>query len=276
MKRVTKLLILSSIVCSSLFANDNLVIHFEKKRVAQNPNIKVNDIKVYYKQDLEIDNWKGYILDLDANIKGKDMKVKDTLFSNDKLIATDLFDIKTGKSFKDSVAPAFNTKSYQISKLIAGNEKAENKIAIFSDPLCPFCMHYVPEVIEYVNKNSETIALYYYSFPLVQIHPASTTLSKIMDITKTKFGNEKFLEAYKTDWTKLFDPSVTDEKTILDAFNKAMQTDIKIEELNKKVTSALEKDTALAEELLINGTPAIYINGIKDPTREKFKSLGKK
>ena len=28
----------------------------------------------------------------------------------------------------------------------------KDKIVIFSDPLCPFCKDYVPEVIKHVNK----------------------------------------------------------------------------------------------------------------------------
>ena len=69
MYKLTKLLVLSSIASATLFANDNLVINFEKKRVAQNPNIQVKDIKVFYKKELEIKGWQGYILDLDATIQ---------------------------------------------------------------------------------------------------------------------------------------------------------------------------------------------------------------
>ena len=277
MIKITKLLLLSSIVSATLFANDNLVVDFEKKRLSQNPNVKASNIKVFYKKELEVKGWYGYILDFDAVIQDKNMKIKDTLFSDGKVVATDLFDIATSKSLKSTVVPNITDKYYQKSKLIAGNEKAKDKIVVFSDPLCPFCMQYIPEVIEFVSKNSDNIALYYYAFPLTHIHPASTTLSKLIDIAKIKQGQDAVLKAYKVDWQKHFDASTTDEKTILNAFNQELQTNIKIEDLNKKdVVNSLDKEIAMGDDLLVAGTPTIYINGEIDPTRELYKTLIKK
>ncbi|WP_026803125.1 thioredoxin domain-containing protein [Aliarcobacter lanthieri] len=277
MIKITKLLVLSAFASVTLLANDNSVIDFEKKRVAQNPNVKVKNIKVFYKKELELKDWNGYILELDATIQDKNMKVKDILFSDGKVIATDLYDITTGKSLKDTVTPTLSDKYYQKSKLIAGNEKAKNKIVVFSDPLCPFCTQYIPEVIDFVNKNSDQIALYYYSFPLTHIHQASVPLSKLIDIAKVKNGNDILMKVYTTDWAKYFEPNSTDETIILEAFNKELGLDIKIEELNKKeINSIIEKDIAMGEDVLVSGTPTIYVNGEKDTTREKYKSLGKK
>ncbi len=59
------------------------------------------------------------------------------------------------------MVPNITDKYYQKTKLVAGSEKAKDKIVIFSDPLCPLCPHYVPQVIEFVNKNPDNIALYY-------------------------------------------------------------------------------------------------------------------
>ncbi len=53
MNKLTKLLVLSSIASATLFANDNLVIDFEKKRLSQNPNVKASNIKIFYKKELE-------------------------------------------------------------------------------------------------------------------------------------------------------------------------------------------------------------------------------
>ncbi|RBQ32811.1 disulfide bond formation protein DsbA [Arcobacter sp. FW59] len=275
--KIAKLLVLSAFASATLLANDNLVIDFEKKRVAQNPNVKVKNIKVFYKKELELKGWNGYILEIDATIQDKGMKVKDTLFSDGKVIATDLYDVSTGKSLKDSITPTLTDKYYQKSKLIAGNEKAKDKIVVFSDPLCPFCTQYIPEVIDFVNKKSDSIALYYYAFPLTHIHPASTTLSKLIDIAKVKNGNDIIMKAYTAHWSKYFEVTSTDEKIILEAFNKELGLDIKIEELNKKeIITSLEKEVLMGEDMLVSGTPTIYINGEKDTTREKYKTLGKK
>ena len=130
MNKLTKLLVLSSIASATLFANDNLVIDFEKKRLSQNPNVKASNIKIFYKKELEAKGWYGYVLDFDAVIQDKNMKVKDTLLSDGKVVATDLFDITTSKSLKSTIVPNITDKYYQKSKLVAGSEKAKDKIVL--------------------------------------------------------------------------------------------------------------------------------------------------
>ncbi|MFY9072409.1 DsbA family protein [Aliarcobacter butzleri] len=273
----SKILSLSVILSVSLFANDSTVVDFEKKRVAQNPNVKVKDIKVNTKKDLPLAGWNGYILDVEAIVQEKSLKVKDILFSNGDYIALDLIDAKTGKSLKDLVTPNLTSNYYDKTKLIAGNHNAKDKIVVFSDPLCPFCMEYIPEVINYVNKNSDSIALYYYAFPLVQIHPASEALSKIIEVAKNKGVKDIELKAYKTDWETYFSPKENDEKKILEAFNKELKTNIKLEEIaSKDINEKLSKDMSMGEEVMVTGTPTIFVNGVKDTTRELYKTLGKK
>ncbi|RZV17628.1 DsbA family protein [Aliarcobacter butzleri] len=273
----SKILSLSVILSASLFANDSTVVDFEKKRVAQNPNVKVKDVKVNTKKDLPLAGWNGYILDVEAIVQEKSLKVKDILFSNGDYIALDLIDAKTGKSLKDLVTPNLASNYYDKTKLIAGNHNAKDKIVVFSDPLCPFCMEYIPEVINYVNKNSDSIALYYYAFPLVQIHPASEALSKIIEVAKNKGVKDIELKAYKTDWETYFSPKENDEKKILEAFNKELKTNIKLEEIaSKDINEKLSKDMSMGEEVMVTGTPTIFVNGVKDTTRELYKTLGKK
>ncbi|MCG3663475.1 thioredoxin domain-containing protein [Aliarcobacter butzleri] len=273
----SKILSLSVILSASLFANDSTVVDFEKKRVAQNPNVKVKDVKVNTKKDLPLAGWNGYILDVEAIVQEKSLKVKDILFSNGDYIALDLIDAKTGKSLKDLVTPNLTSNYYDKTKLIAGNHNAKDKIVVFSDPLCPFCMEYIPEVINYVNKNNDSIALYYYAFPLVQIHPASEALSKIIEVAKNKGVKDIELKAYKTDWETYFSPKENDEKKILEAFNKELKTNIKLEEIaSKDINEKLSKDMSMGEEVMVTGTPTIFVNGVKDTTRELYKTLGKK
>ena len=277
MRKFSKLLSLSVLLSVSLFASDDVVIEFEKNRVSSNPNIKVNDIKINTKKELPLAGWNGYILDVEANIQGKDIKVKDILFSDGKFIALELLDAKTGKSLKDLMTPNLTTDYYNKSKLIAGNHDAKDKIVIFSDPLCPFCMDYVPEVIKHVNKNSDSIALYYYHFPLLGLHPAAAPLSKLMEVARHKGIKDAELKAYKIDWETHFSSKSTDEKKILEAFNKEFKTDIKLEEItSKEINEALQKDILMGEDVMVQGTPTIFINGVKDATREKYETLGKK
>ena len=277
MNKFSKLLSTTLLLSVSLYANsDNSVIEFEKKRVSQNPSVKLNEVSINTKKELPLGGWSGYIMDVKVNVQGKDINAKDVLFSDGKYISLDLIDSETGKSLKDLVTPNLSEKYHDKSKLIAGNHDAKDKIVIFSDPLCPFCIDYVPEVIKHVQKNSDSIALYYYHFPLLGLHPAAGILVKLVDIAKDKGIKDAELKVYQTNWEKYFDVKSTDEKKILEAFNKEFKTTIKLEDMNDKVSEVIEKDILMGEEVMVSGTPTIFINGVKDSSRLKYETLGKK
>jgi len=276
MNRFSKILTLSIFLSASLFASDDVVVEFEKKRVAQNPNVKVNSITVNTKKELPVSGWNGYILDVNANVQGKDINAKDIIFSDGKYISLDLIDAQTGKSLKDFVTPNLTAKYYDKSKLIAGNHNAKDKIVIFSDPLCPFCMDYVPDVINYVNKNKDKIALYYYHFPLISIHPAAVPLSKLIEVAKHKGVKDVELKVYKANWEQYFDAKSVDEKKILEVFNKEFKTNIKLEEITaNEINENLKKDISMGEDVMVQGTPTVFVNGEKDSSRQKYETLGK-
>lgn len=278
MNKISKLLSTTLLLSVSLYANnDNSVIEFEKKRVSQNPNVTIKEVSINTKKEIPLAGWNGYILDVKVNVQGKDVNAKDILFSDGKYISLDLIDSTTGKSLKDLVTPNLTSNYHDKAKLIAGNHEAKDKIVIFSDPLCPYCIDYVPEVIKYVQKNSDSIALYYYHFPLLSIHPAAGTLVKLIDIAKHKGIKDAELKTYQIDWEKYFDVKSTDAKVILEAFNKEFKIDIKLDELSKaEITKTIDSDIAMAEEVMVQGTPTIFVNGVKDSTRLKYETLGKK
>ena len=274
MRMILKLALGFAISKSFLFANEQLVIEFEKNRLERNPELIVNSIKTFYIKKLDIKgDWSAYILDVNVDLKDKNMIVKDILFSNGEVVTSELYDINSKKSLQEQASPDLNNSYYDEKKLIAGTHGAKNSLVVFSDPLCPFCQRYIPELISYVNKNSKNIALYYYSFPLIQIHRASLDLSKLIEIAKQSDKNivEK---AYKVNWNRYFDPNSTDSKLILDSFNKELKTNIKLEELQaEKYHKVIEDEVKMAENLLVNGTPTIYINGKKDSSKEAYKKL---
>lgn len=278
MKKISKLLTLSIFLSTALFASnyDNNVIEFEKKRLSKNPNVKLVKIEINTKKELPLKGWYGYILDVEAKHLNKSINVKDIVFTDGRYMAVDLIDSKNGKSLKDLVTPNLTAKYFDKSKLIAGNHEAKDKIVIFSDPLCPFCMDYVPEVIKHVNKNSNSIALYYYHFPLLRLHPAAGPLSKIIEVAKEKGINDIELKSYQTNWDKYFDSKSKDEKLILEGFNKEFKTNIKLEEISKKeLQDLILKDVELGQDVMVQGTPTIFINGVRDNSRKKYKTLGK-
>ena len=277
MKNTSKVLTLAFLLTSSLFANvsDDNVIKFEKKRIAQNPNVEIKNITINMKKELPVKGWYGYILDVEAKVEDKIINAKDIVFSDGRYISLDLLDSTNGNSLKDLLTPSLTAKYYDKTKLIAGNHNAKDKIVVFSDPLCPYCMDYIPDVIKHVNKNKDSIALYYYHFPLLRIHPASGTLSKLMELGKNKGIKDIELKVYKADWDDYFTAKETDVKKIIDGFNKEFKTSFSEDDVSSiELIDSMEKDIKMGEDVMVQGTPTIFVNGEKDTMRDKYKKLG--
>jgi len=277
--KLIKLCTLGFLTFGSLVANtniDNMVLDFEQNRFSSNKRVQVKDISVNMKKDLPQEGWFGYIIDLNLDFAGKDVKAKDVVFSNGILIAPELYDIKSGNPLKELMTPKLTAKYYTKDKLIAGNINAKDKIVIFSDPLCPFCMDLVPDVINYVKDHKDKIGLYYYHFPLLRIHPASNALTRLMVLGKNLGIKDLELKVYEIDWDKYFDPKEEDENKILKAFNSEFKTNITIDQLkNSKLKIEVADDIKKGEDVLVQGTPTIYVNGEKDKTKLKYTNLGK-
>ncbi len=278
MKTASKVLTLAVLLTTSLFASvsDDNVLKFEKDRISQNPNVKVENLSINTKKELPIKGWYGYIIDVEATVENKTVNAKDIVFSDGRYISLDLIDSKNGKSLKDLVTPSLTAKYYDKAKLIAGNHNAKDKIVIFSDPLCPFCMDYVPEVINHVNKNKDSIALYYYHFPLLRLHPAAGPLSKLMELGKEKGIKDIELKVYKTDWDEYFGSKETDNKKIVAGFNKVFKTSFTEDNISSiDILDSMENDMKMGEDVMVQGTPTIFVNGEKDTMRTKYEKLGK-
>lgn len=273
------IIVASSLMLSSTFANDSIdanVLKFENERFSKNKRVEIKDVKINTKKEMPQKGWYGYIIDIDAKMAGKDIKAKDIVFSDGQLIAPELFDIKTGMALKDLMNPVLNDSYYDKSKLIAGNPDAKDKLVIFSDPLCPFCMDYVPDVINYVKKNEKKIALYYYHFPLFKIHPAAGPLAALMILAKKDGMKDVELKVYKADWEKYFESNEQDALKVINGFNKEFKTSYTIDDIKKKeVSEEMTHDIRMGDEVMVQGTPTIFVNGERDKSKLKYDKLGK-
>jgi len=276
-----RLLMIGSLLVSSAFALstsdtkglDKKVINFDKQRINSNARVEVKKISVFSKKDLQ-NGWYGYVLNIDAMINKKEVHAKDTLFANSKLIAPELFDINNGSSLKAFLTPKLTKAYYNSKHLIYGNKNAKNKIVIFSDPLCPFCKDFMPKVFAYVKKHKKDIALYYYDYPLLMVHPASKVLSLAMKVAKTEGIKDLEKRVYATDFEKYFSIRETKPKKILAGFNKVFGTHITVAQIkDKKIVNDLKNDVASGDAMMVQGTPTIFVNGIKDISRTKWNHL---
>jgi thiol-disulfide isomerase/thioredoxin len=266
---VLALLLASSV---SVAATEPQIKDFLKKSIGANPNIVKFDIDVVTKQMLsEPNGWEAYVfkIDGDAKIKGKVQHITQniTYFTNGDYITTELINVKTGAHMKDSISPKFKDEFYKKENLISGSENSKHKIAIFSDPLCPFCKRVVPSAIKYMKKYPKEFAIYYYHLPLASLHPAAVTLTQAAiaaEMKGVKDVSEKF-------YNVSINANETDRKKILDAFNQSLKTKITIADIEQtSVLTHAMSDTDIASSLLVNGTPTIFFDGKKDSSKNNI------
>ena len=275
MKRLSmlKLLTIASLLSTSLFGNSELekkLLTYEKQRISGNPQAKLKDVKLAFSKNLE-NGWRGYLFNLSLTYQGKNINTNDILFSNGTMVTSELKKI-TGFDYKRAMHPTLSSKYHDPKRLIAGDPKAPNKIVIFSDPLCPNCTDFVPEVIEDVKKNSKTHALYYVAFPL-DMHPTAKALSKAAMILEEKGQKDVTYKLYKGNFEKYFDPYESkDEQKALQVFNQIFRSNITLKDINDpKITALLAEDMRLADEAYVMGTPTLFYNGEIDVTRSLYK-----
>lgn len=274
MKSLTlRSLTIASLLSSALFASsiDDKVLKYEKNRISSDKRIKLKDLKLNFKKDLKIDGWVGYVYDVSLNINGKDMAIKDTIFSNGKMITAELKNLRNNMSYKRLMYPTLSYKYYDDSYLIAGNKNAKHKITIFSDPLCPNCIDVMPEIIADVQKNPNKLALYYIHMPL-DMHPTARLLTKAATIAKKLGVKNVDYKLYTAEFENSFDAyAEKDEKKVLAIFNKKFKTNITMKQINnRKLNEELEHHLKLSDDALIQGTPTVFFDGEIDPMRNKY------
>ncbi len=255
---------------------ENKVLEFEKKRFSQNPRVELNKLSVFMKKELSQKGWYGFVVDIEATMAGNKVNAKDVVFTNGEVVTSELYDLTSGKSLKDVMTPKLTDKYYDKKRLIAGNHNAKDKIVIFSDPLCPFCMDYVPDVIKHVKKYEDKIALYYYHFPLLSIHPAAAPLVRLMAKAKEDGITNIEEKVYSIYWDEKFSSKENNADVIIKAFNKEFKTSYTQKDINsKRVGEEIFEDVKMGEDVLVQGTPTVFINGEQDKSKLKYEMLGK-
>jgi len=270
-----RLLTIVFLLGSSAFAtsDEDRIESFLKKSFKDNRNIVSLKIKVVDKIKLEeIKGWNAFIVNIDATVKSKpknrQVKQKTVWFSNGSLITQDLVDMKSGISLRELIRPKIKSEYYKKENLIYGNADAKHKVAIFSDPLCPFCRRFVPRAVKMMKEQPEDFAVYYYHFPLSSLHPASVDLVKATIAAELKGAKNVILNLYKIR----LNSRQSDTKKILEAFNNVMKTDIKPSDLNSsEVMKRYNTDINIANELMLHGTPSVFFDNELDKSRKKYK-----
>lgn len=271
MKKIAKILLGLAVFSSALLASnaDDKIVDFFKNHIASK-NLKIKSVKLKSSKDLkQIPNWRVYFLDIEANLKNKDINITEVVFSNGEYFTRDLISLNDGEDLRNEVGMDAKNSLYDKSHLIAGNKNAKNKLIVFSDPNCPFCQIFMPFVINATKKYPNEFALYYYDFPL-NIHISAKGYTKAMIVAQKQGVKDAILRTYKAR----FRNTSSDENKLVKLYNKALKTNITVKQMNEPwVLKKMQKDEEVAKNMMINGTPALFVNGKKDPKRLEFKAI---
>lgn len=272
MPKLSAILLLSA---SLMAASDAEVIAFLKKGIGSNPNISNLQIDINGKKNVPgMNGWQAVFVTIEGDVKQgaqvRHINQNGTYFVNGNTLAPELVNLTSGELYNDTITPGFNETFYTKSNRISGEPNASHKVAIFSDPLCPFCRRYVPEAVAYMSKYPKTFAVYYYHLPLASLHPAAVTLTKAAIAAEQNGTDNAVLKLYKVD----INASEKDEQKILNAFNKALGSSIDINDIRKaSVVKQFEFDQKAAQSMMVSGTPTVFFDGQKDAKKVKYKDV---
>ena len=252
-------------------ANEKELLKYVKKHVVLNPQVEVKGITILEETSHpDIPGWNVYLTTIDLVYQGKEMKAPETIFVKDGMATRNLVSLKNGREYRNEIKPTVTERFYSDDHLIFGNKNAAHKVLIFSDPQCPFCQDVVPDIMKAAKEHPETFAVYYYHLPLLRIHPVSDVLTRVMHIAQHEGKTDILPKVYAMK----IDPRETDTKKILAEVKK--QTGYSVTETQveaQAVKDAMKADADAASELMVSGTPTIYVDGKWDKMRNKYKEF---
>lgn len=264
------------LLCANVFAaSDAEVLAFLKKGIASNSNVSNVELDINSKKAVPgMKGWQAYFVAIEADVKqgaeNRHINQNGTYFVSGDTLATELVNVKTGERYNDTLAPDFPTQFYTKNNLISGSANAKYKVAIFSDPLCPFCRRYVPEALSYMEKYPAVFGVYYFHYPLPTLHPAAVTLTKAAIAAEQANMDNVVLRLYTVD----INANEKDEGKILDAFNKTFKTKLGLADIRRpSVIKQFESDQKAAQNAMVAGTPTVFFDGKKDQSKIKYKEI---
>lgn len=268
-----KLLTLSVISASlalaiNLDSKDKTVLEYETKRftsLAKKNRFDLKNVEIIKTQPISKE-WKSYLFKIQFE-RGNGLETfSEVILSNGEFIAPDLINAKSGRAVGKNISVDLDESYYNDANLLYGSKDSKHKLVIFSDPVCPFCMSFVPKLIDDL-KNQNDIALYFYHFPLTQIHPSAPA------IIKASLALEHIDKKYaKEIYQAKLNPKERDEQKVIDEINKKLGTKLTLKDINtKEIKERLARDMEKSSDALINSTPSIFFDGKKDATRVKYK-----
>lgn len=139
----------------------------------------------------------------------------------------------------------------------------------FSDFQCPYCAQAHQALKQFMARHQDRVTLTYKNLPLVSIHPEAMPSAKA---AWAAFQQGKFWEYHDA----LFENQDKLGESFYVATAKALNLDLQRfnQDRNSKATeAAIQKDVEMAEQLGVNGTPFLVMNGEPIPGAAELKDL---
>jgi thiol:disulfide interchange protein DsbC len=268
---------LTSILISTLIANagdsltpDDLKGYMEN-HVVKNPQVDIEGVTIVEETTHpDLPGWKIYLTTVEIDYMGKEMSVPETVFFKDGLITGELISLDKGLDYRELIKPTVPESLYDNAHLIYGSKNAAHKILVFSDPRCPFCQDIIPKIMNAAKAHPDKLALYYYHLPLLRIHPVSDILTRVMHVAQSE-GKIDILE-------KIYRMKIKAKETnvpkVLAEVKKQTGYSVTAKQINtKEVKEAVAADMRAAGRMMVKGTPTVFLDGIWDRNRTKYKEL---
>ncbi|EFU2422377.1 thiol peroxidase, partial [Campylobacter coli] len=162
MKKKVILSMLSYLLITNLYANDNLSQEEKIQKISQFYKNRLNNIKDLKIKFVEKNNdfpFESFVFEISAN----NQRVKEIVFVKDEYFFTDYVNFNTLESSREKASEILAKKSYKTilnelkkdKNYIISLGSGKNQIFIFSDPECPFCQKHLKNIDEkYLKENT--------------------------------------------------------------------------------------------------------------------------
>lgn len=270
-KLLSSALIATTLLSATEVPSDKTLLKYIKRNIVKNPEVTVKGLTVLEKKThKDLSGWIVLLTTMHLQYQGKEINAPEMMFIKDGLITSRLVDMKTGNDYRDNIKPSVSIFYYNDAHLLFGNKDAKHKVLVFSDPQCPFCQEIIPEIFKAAKTHPDKIALYYYHLPLLNIHPVSDVLTRVMHVAQ----HEGKLDVVEKMYSLKIDPKETDVDTILKAVKAHTGYEISAKKIDAaEVKEALKADETAAGKMMVSGTPTIYIDGEWDKMRMGYEKL---
>lgn len=164
----------------------------------------------------------------------------------------------------DNIKQAEKPREMEADDHILGSPQARNTMVAYEDFQCPACANYEPILKSFPTELKDTKVVFRH-FPLTSLHKNAVAAAYASEAAAAQGKFFEFVDLVygkQSDWSSLADPVESFVGIARDA-GVANLEQFRSDLTGKKYKSRVEKDVREGYSLNLQGTPALYFNGVK-------------